>query len=179
MRRAHVLPVKATRCRLSLTFKIKSWWRHQMEAFPRYWPLCGKFSGHRCFPAQRSVTLIFDVFCTWINGRVNTREDGDLTRHRAHYDVTVMSNLLIYSFRHCVIGFVQLRLLYLISIAIDWIAELKIIAWTFKINTKSGWFWNCIIYIQEAGIRYEGLDYAVECDPRLLAENLCLGCLSL
>ena len=45
------------------------------------------------FPAQRPVTRSFDVFfdCAWINGWVNNREAGDLRRHRAHYDVTVMS----------------------------------------------------------------------------------------
>ena len=44
------------------------------------------------FPAQRPVTRSFDVFliCTWINGWVNNREAGDLRRHNAHYDVTVM-----------------------------------------------------------------------------------------
>ena len=44
------------------------------------------------FPAQRPVTWIFDVFfiCAWLNGWVNTREAGELRRHRAHYDVIVM-----------------------------------------------------------------------------------------
>ena len=44
------------------------------------------------FPAQRPVTRSFDVFfdLRWINGWVNTREAGDLRRHRAHYDIIVM-----------------------------------------------------------------------------------------
>ena len=44
------------------------------------------------FPAQRPVTRSCDVFFiwVWINGWVNNREDGDLRRHRAHYDVVVM-----------------------------------------------------------------------------------------
>ena len=35
--------------------------------------------------------LIFSLICAWINGSVNNREAGDLRRHRAHYDVIVMS----------------------------------------------------------------------------------------
>ena len=33
-------------------------WKH----FPRYWPLCGDFTGPGAFPAQRPVTRSFDVF---------------------------------------------------------------------------------------------------------------------
>ena len=33
-------------------------WKH----FPRYWPLCGEFTGPGEFPAQRPVTRCFDVF---------------------------------------------------------------------------------------------------------------------
>ena len=34
--------------------------------------------------------LFFSLICAWINGWVNNRKAGDLRRHRAHYDVTVM-----------------------------------------------------------------------------------------
>ena len=34
--------------------------------------------------------LMFSLICAWINGWLNNREAGDLRRHRAHYDVTVM-----------------------------------------------------------------------------------------
>ena len=34
--------------------------------------------------------LMFSLICVWINGWVNNREAGDLSRYRAHYDVTVM-----------------------------------------------------------------------------------------
>ena len=44
-----------------------SWWRHQMETFPRYWPICA-----------------------WTNGWANNQDAGDLRRHRAHYDDSVM-----------------------------------------------------------------------------------------
>ena len=36
--------------------------------------------------------LTFSLVCDWINGWVNTREAGYLTRHRTHYDVIVMQN---------------------------------------------------------------------------------------
>ena len=34
--------------------------------------------------------FMFSLICASINGRVNNREAGDLRRHRAYYDVTVM-----------------------------------------------------------------------------------------
>ena len=40
--------------------------------------------------AQCRVALMFSLVGTWINGSVNNREAGDLRRHRAQYDVTVM-----------------------------------------------------------------------------------------
>ena len=33
---------------------------------------------------------MFSLICAWLNGSVNSGEAGDLRRHRAHYDVTVM-----------------------------------------------------------------------------------------
>ena len=34
--------------------------------------------------------LMFSLIWAWMNGWVNKREAGDLRRHRAHYDATVM-----------------------------------------------------------------------------------------
>ena len=34
--------------------------------------------------------LMFSLICAWINGWVKNGEAGDLRRHHAHYDVTVM-----------------------------------------------------------------------------------------
>ena len=44
------------------------------------------------FPTQRPVPRNFDdlYICVWKNGWENNREGGDLRRHCAHYDVTVM-----------------------------------------------------------------------------------------
>ena len=46
------------------------------------------------FPSRRSMARSFDVFFDLrLNKRlINNREAGDLRRHRAHYDVTVMEN---------------------------------------------------------------------------------------
>ena len=44
------------------------------------------------FLAQRPVTRSFDasLLCSWINGRINNGEAGDLRHYCAYYDVTVM-----------------------------------------------------------------------------------------
>ena len=72
-----------------------TWWRHQMETFPRYWPFVRGIhrspvnSPHK---GQWRGALMFSLICAWINGWVNNREAGDLRRYRAHYDVTVMTD---------------------------------------------------------------------------------------
>ena len=64
-------------------------WKH----FPRYLPFVRGIhrspvnSPHK---GQWHGTLLFPLICTRINGWVNNGEVGDLRRHRAHYDVTVM-----------------------------------------------------------------------------------------
>ena len=44
-------------------------------------------------------TWMFSLICAWINGWVNSREAGDLRRYRAHYDVTVISDLMNKKYR--------------------------------------------------------------------------------
>ena len=41
---------------------------------------------------QWSGALMFSLIYVWINGWLNNREAGDLTRHRFHYDVIVMED---------------------------------------------------------------------------------------
>ena len=55
-------------------------------------PLCGEFVGHLWIPLTKAsdAELMFILICTWINAWVNKPEAGDVTRHRAHYDVSVM-----------------------------------------------------------------------------------------
>ena len=63
------------------------------ENFPSYWPFVRGIhrspvtSPHK---GQWRVALMFSLICTRINCWVNNGEAGDLRRHRAHYDVTVM-----------------------------------------------------------------------------------------
>ena len=65
-------------------------WKH----FPRHWPLCGEFTGHRWIPRTKASDA--ELWCflwsapEWTVGWVSNREAGDLRRHRAHYDVKVM-----------------------------------------------------------------------------------------
>ena len=47
-----------------------------------------------CHKGHWRGALMFSLICAWINGWENSRMVGDLRRHRAHYDVIVMSSLL-------------------------------------------------------------------------------------
>ena len=64
-------------------------WKH----FPRHWPFVRGI--HRSpvnspHNGQRRGALMFSLICAWMSGGVNNCEAGDLRRHRAQYDVTVM-----------------------------------------------------------------------------------------
>ena len=66
-----------------------SWWRHEMEAFPRYWPFVRGIHGspvNSPHKGQWCGALMFPLICAWINGWANNREAGDLRRHRTHYE---------------------------------------------------------------------------------------------
>ena len=60
---------------------------------PRYWPFVRGIhrppvnSPHK---GQWRGPLMFSLICAWINGWVNHGEAGDMIRHRAYNDVTVM-----------------------------------------------------------------------------------------
>ena len=65
-------------------------WKH----FPRNWPFVRGV--HRSplnfhHKGQRRGALLLSLIGAWINGWVNNRDAGDLRRHRAHYNVTVMN----------------------------------------------------------------------------------------
>ena len=60
-----------------------------METFSVSLALCaGKNSPHK---DQWHGALVFCLICVRINDWINNREAGDLRRHRAHHDVTVMT----------------------------------------------------------------------------------------
>ena len=63
------------------------------KIFPRYWPFVWgihQSSVNSPHKGQWRGALVFSLICAWINGWINNGEAGDLRRHRAHYDVTVM-----------------------------------------------------------------------------------------
>ena len=71
-------------------------WKH----LPRYWPFVRGV--HRSWvnsphKGQRRRALMFSLIWAWINGWINNREAGDLRRHRAHYDATVIHFRTIWS----------------------------------------------------------------------------------
>ena len=64
-----------------------------METFSALLAICAGNSpvrGESPHKGQSRGALMFSLICAWINGWVNNHEAGDLRRHRAHYDVTVM-----------------------------------------------------------------------------------------
>ena len=70
-----------------------TWWRHQMEHFPRYWPFVRgihRFPMNSQHKGQWPGAFVFSLIGAWINRWVNNREAGDLRRYRAHYDVIEM-----------------------------------------------------------------------------------------
>ena len=85
-------------------------WKH----FPCYWPFVRVIhrspvnSPHK---GQWRGALMFSLICTWINGWVNNRLAGDLTRHRAHYDVIVMWRTDLMHSKRCWQSFVAGRLI--------------------------------------------------------------------
>ena len=70
-----------------------TWWRHQMETFSRYWPVVRgihRSSVDSPHKGQWRGALMSSLIYVWINGWANTRDTGDLRRHRVPYDVTVI-----------------------------------------------------------------------------------------
>ena len=64
-----------------------------METFSALLAICAENSpvtGEFLHKGQWRGALTFSMICAWINGWVNSREAGDLRRHHANYDVTVM-----------------------------------------------------------------------------------------
>ena len=71
----------------------KTWWRHQMETFCALLAFVmgiHRSPGNSPHKGQCRGDLMFSLICAWINDWINHRGAGDLRRHHAHYDVTVM-----------------------------------------------------------------------------------------
>ena len=70
-----------------------SWWRHQVEKNFRD---AGPLWGHRSpvdspHKVQWRGALMFSLICARSSGWANNWDAGDLRRHPAHYDVTVVT----------------------------------------------------------------------------------------
>ena len=64
-------------------------WKHFLHYWPFVWGIHrSPVNSHR--KGQWRGALMFSLICASTNGWVNNRYAGDLRRHRAHYDVTVM-----------------------------------------------------------------------------------------
>ena len=62
-----------------------------MEIFPRHWPYVRESTSHRWIPPTKaSYVELWYFFDLLLNKGMTNRDAGDLRRHRAHYDVTVM-----------------------------------------------------------------------------------------
>ena len=80
-----------------------SWWRHQMDTFPHYWPFVWAIHWSPVISPHKGRwcgALKFYLICACTNNWVNTRDAGDLRRRRAHYGVTVMFSYLQANFRY-------------------------------------------------------------------------------
>ena len=73
------------------------WWRHndviKWKHFPRNWPFVRgihRWPVNSPHKGQWRGALMGFFICTWINCWVNSAQAGDLRRHRAHYNVTLM-----------------------------------------------------------------------------------------
>ena len=72
-----------------------AWWRYQMETFSSFLALCaGNSPVTGELPPHKPVTRSFDLIYDWTNLWVNIKNAGDLRRHHAHCDVTVMDWLV-------------------------------------------------------------------------------------
>ena len=104
-----VMDLFVLRCTSRRLHHTGSWWRYQMETFSALLAICaGNSPVTGEFPAQRPVRRSFDVLvCDWLNGWVNNGEAGDLRRHRAHYNVTVMIAEQIDKCFKCTLWYIQ------------------------------------------------------------------------
>ena len=67
---------------------LKPWWRHRIETFPRYWSFVRGIHQSPVTKARDAELWFF--MRAWTNGWANIWDAGDLRRHRAHYDATIM-----------------------------------------------------------------------------------------
>ena len=68
-------------------------WKHFPCNWPFVWGIHRSPVNYPCKGQWRGA-LMFSLICAWINNWVNNGEAGDLRCHRAHYNVSVMFNVV-------------------------------------------------------------------------------------
>ena len=83
------------------------WWRHQMGTSSALLALCVGNSPPVNSPnkGQWHGALMLSLICDWTNVSANNQDAGDLRRHRAHYDITVMHISSVIKISFCRISF--------------------------------------------------------------------------
>ena len=129
-----------------------SWWHVDVirwNHLPRYWPFV-RGNHHRWFPSQRSVTRTFDVFSDLRLSKrwINSRDAGDLRRHRAHYDVNVIDwlvlSLMLLSNYYIVVDFVVIVAMFLYIII--WKSRQKLVKWSSRYGRYFPCLYVCLIF---------------------------------
>ena len=120
---------------------VVSWWRHQMEVFPRHWSFVRGIhrspvnSPHK---GQWRGAVMFSLNCAWIKCWVNNLEAGDSKPHRAHCDVIVMfccGRAMVY-FSHSIKSYfaptgeiIQYCYFMKVLVSFYWLTSTQIMAW--------------------------------------------------
>ena len=109
--------------RCGMDFMLTSW-KGNISALLALWRESTPHKG------QSRRALMFSLICAWTTGWINDLDGGDLRRHRAHYDVTLM---LIYDARSILGHRVtwNFSILPMINEAIIWVFLLKTLKWNF------------------------------------------------
>ena len=79
-----------------------SWWRHQMETFPRYWPFVRGIHWSPVNSPQKVQwrwVFMFYLICTWTNSLANNGDAGDSLQwhHNERDGVSIISLTIVYS----------------------------------------------------------------------------------
>ena len=139
------------------TFKCQqSWWRHQMETFPRHWPFVrgiNRLPVNSPHKGQWRGALMFSLICTQINGWANNGDAGDLGHHLAHYDVIIM-------FRKDPIGHLEKCLINKMELEIYVIEQYMLITHGMHHNTLNGAnFRNQLIFLTTPVAKRQNRDW--------------------
>ena len=81
-------------CSSQRTSRSCARWRHEMETFSAllvlFWRDIHRSPVNSPHKGQWRGALMYSLICAWTNCWVSNQDAGDLRRHRAQYDVTVM-----------------------------------------------------------------------------------------